>query len=71
MKNLYLFLFLLLFTANLFSQKPMFPEPLSPRIANYKIDVTLDDTEHAVYFEQAGNGVPVRKAILALVLGKK
>ncbi len=26
----------------LYAQKPMFPEPLSPRIANYKISVTLD-----------------------------
>jgi aspartate carbamoyltransferase catalytic subunit len=31
----------------------------------------LDDTEHAVYFEQAANGVAVRKALLALVLGEE
>jgi aspartate carbamoyltransferase catalytic subunit len=31
----------------------------------------LDDTEHAIYFEQAANGVAVRKALLALVLGKE
>ncbi len=30
----------------------------------------LDDTPYAVYFEQARNGVPVRQALLALVLGK-
>ena len=35
-----------------------------------EIDKSLDDTGHAVYFEQAANGVPVRKALLALVLGK-
>jgi aspartate carbamoyltransferase catalytic subunit len=30
----------------------------------------LDDSPHAVYFEQARNGVPVRQALLAMVLGK-
>ena len=35
-----------------------------------EIDKSLDKTEHAVYFEQAANGVHVRKALLALVLGK-
>jgi aspartate carbamoyltransferase catalytic subunit len=35
-----------------------------------EIDKSLDETEHALYFEQAANGVPVRKALLALVLGK-
>ena len=35
-----------------------------------EIDKSLDDTEHAVYFEQAANGIHVRKALLALVLGK-
>jgi len=39
-----------------------------PRVG--EISPELDDTKHAVYFEQAGNGVTVRKAILALVLGK-
>ncbi len=39
-----------------------------PRVG--EISPELDDTEHAVYFEQAGNGVTVRKALLALVLGK-
>jgi len=29
----------------------------------------LDKTEHAIYFEQAGNGIPVRQALLALVTG--
>jgi aspartate carbamoyltransferase catalytic subunit len=31
----------------------------------------VDATDHAVYFEQAFNGVPVRMALLALVLGKR
>ena len=35
-----------------------------------EIDKSVDSTEHAVYFEQAANGIPVRKALLALVLGK-
>ena len=35
-----------------------------------EIDKSIDETEHAVYFEQAANGIPVRKALLALVLGK-
>ena len=39
-----------------------------PRVG--EISPELDDTPHAVYFQQAGNGVPVRKALLALVLGK-
>ncbi len=30
----------------------------------------LDDTPYAVYFEQAANGVPVRQALLAMVLGE-
>ena len=39
-----------------------------PRVG--EISAELDTTEHAIYFEQAGNGVTVRKALLALVLGK-
>ena len=35
-----------------------------------EISPELDETPHAVYFEQAGNGIPVREALLALVLGK-
>ena len=30
----------------------------------------VDSTEHAIYFEQAANGIPVREAIIALLLGK-
>ncbi len=35
-----------------------------------EIDKSIDKTPHAIYFEQAANGIPVRKALLALVLGK-
>ena len=35
-----------------------------------EIDPALDSTEHALYFEQAANGVPVRQALLGLLLGK-
>jgi aspartate carbamoyltransferase catalytic subunit len=39
-----------------------------PRVG--EISPELDETSHAVYFDQAGNGVTVRKALLALVLGR-
>jgi aspartate carbamoyltransferase catalytic subunit len=35
-----------------------------------EIHPELDDTKHALYFEQAGNGIPVRQALLALVTGR-
>ena len=38
-----------------------------PRVNEISKDV--DNTQYAGYFEQAGNGVPVRMALLALVLG--
>ncbi|RMF07034.1 aspartate carbamoyltransferase [Candidatus Woesearchaeota archaeon] len=34
-----------------------------------EINYNIDDTPHAAYFGQARNGVPVRQALLALVLG--
>lgn len=34
-----------------------------------EMDESLDSTDYAVYFQQARNGIPVRKAILAAVLG--
>jgi len=39
-----------------------------PRVDEISIDA--DDTPHAKYFRQAFNGVPVRMALLAMVLGK-
>jgi aspartate carbamoyltransferase catalytic subunit len=39
-----------------------------PRIS--EIDRGVDHLECAEYFAQAGNGIPVRKALLALLLGK-
>ncbi len=39
-----------------------------PRVG--EISPELDETKNAVYFKQAGNGIPVRQALLSLVLGK-
>jgi aspartate carbamoyltransferase catalytic subunit len=39
-----------------------------PRVDELSPDV--DETPYAVYFEQARNGVPIRQALLAMVLGK-
>ena len=38
-----------------------------PRVG--EISPSLDNTPHAVYFQQAGYGIPIRKALLSLVLG--
>ncbi|NOR85347.1 aspartate carbamoyltransferase [archaeon] len=38
-----------------------------PRVNEIAVDV--DDTKHAIYFEQAKNGVPTRMALIALLLG--
>jgi len=40
-----------------------------PRVT--EIDPEVDSTPHAVYFKQAFNGVPIRMALLSLVLGGK
>jgi len=40
-----------------------------PRVT--EIHPEVDNTPHAVYFKQAFNGVPVRMALLSLVLGEK
>jgi aspartate carbamoyltransferase catalytic subunit len=40
-----------------------------PRVT--EIDPSVDKTNHAVYFKQAFNGVPVRMALLSLILGGK
>jgi len=47
------------------SLKIMHPLPRVDELAD-----DLDDTPYAAYFEQARNGVPVRQALLAMVLGK-
>jgi len=44
----FIILFILI-SSYLYSQKPMFPEPLSPRIANYTIDVKLDDEKKMLF----------------------
>ncbi|MGB9665664.1 MAG: aspartate carbamoyltransferase, partial [Ignavibacteria bacterium] len=38
-----------------------------PRID--EIDTNVDYTKHAYYFKQAANGIPVRMALLSLLLG--
>jgi len=43
------FLFFMLMTFIIYAQKPMFEIPLSPRIANYKIDVKLNTEEKMLY----------------------
>ena len=40
-----------------------------PRVT--EIDPEIDKTDHAVYFKQAFNGVPVRMALLSLVMGER
>ena len=40
-----------------------------PRVT--EIHPEVDKTPHAIYFKQAFNGVPVRMALLSLVLGGK
>jgi aspartate carbamoyltransferase catalytic subunit len=40
-----------------------------PRVV--EIDPEVDKTPHALYFQQAFNGVPVRMALLSLILGGK
>ena len=40
-----------------------------PRVT--EIDPEVDSTSYAVYFKQAFNGVPIRMALLSLVLGEK
>ena len=34
-----------------------------------EVDTSVDNTPYAYYFQQAANGIPVRQALLALVLG--
>ena len=40
-----------------------------PRVT--EIDPEIDTTPHAIYFKQAFNGVPIRMALLSLVIGGK
>lgn len=40
-----------------------------PRVNEIKTE--LDNTKHALYFEQAANGVPVREALLSILSGVK
>jgi len=38
-----------------------------PRVNEISTDV--DNTKHAIYFQQAANGIPIRQAVMALALG--
>ena len=53
-------------TLKLINKHAKIMHPL-PRVD--EIDVAIDDTENAIYFKQAHNGIPVRQAILGLVTG--
>jgi len=53
--------------ADLGDKKPVIMHPL-PRVGELATDVDL--LPNAAYFRQAQNGVPVRMAILATLLGK-
>ena len=54
---------------------PMFDEArknlkiLHPLPRVDEVQTSVDDTPYAYYFQQAANGIPVRQALLALVLG--
>jgi len=53
--NIYTILVLIIFfffNSNIFSQNPLFLTPLSERIANYDISVTLDTIEHKLIGEE-------------------
>lgn len=39
-----------------------------PRV--HEIDMRIDKTEHAAYFQQVANGIPVRQALLSLLLNE-
>ncbi|NRA38818.1 MAG: aspartate carbamoyltransferase [Planctomycetes bacterium] len=56
--------------ANMLSQAKDSLRVLHPLPRVNEIASDVDQTKHAHYFPQAGNGIPVRQAILSLVLGK-
>ncbi|MCK4797940.1 MAG: aspartate carbamoyltransferase [Spirochaetes bacterium] len=53
-------------TLNLMNKHTKIMHPL-PRVK--EIDASVDNTENAIYFKQAHNGIPVRQAILGLITG--
>ncbi|MBP7552190.1 MAG: aspartate carbamoyltransferase [Spirochaetes bacterium] len=53
-------------TMNVLNPKVKIMHPL-PRLD--EIDPSIDKLENAIYFEQAHNGIPVRQAILGLIMG--
>jgi aspartate carbamoyltransferase catalytic subunit len=58
---------LLLHTCHVEGKKATILHPL-PRVGEIATDT--DALPNAAYFRQAGNGVPVRMALLAMLLGK-
>jgi len=57
----------ILTATHLKNRKAVVMSPL-PRVD--EIDVSVDQTKNAIYFNQARNGVPVRMALLAMMLGR-
>ena len=53
-------------TLKLINKNTKIMHPL-PRVE--EISPEVDDTENAIYFKQAHNGIPVRQALLGLVTG--
>jgi aspartate carbamoyltransferase catalytic subunit len=53
-------------TISMMSKHTKIMHPL-PRVD--EIDMQVDETENAIYFKQAHNGIPVRQALLGLVTG--
>ena len=53
-------------TLNILGEETKIMHPL-PRFD--EIDPAVDKSKNAIYFEQAHNGIPVRQAILGLVMG--
>jgi aspartate carbamoyltransferase catalytic subunit len=56
-------------TATMLSEAPPQLRILHPLPRINEIAIDVDQTVHAHYFAQAGNGIPVRQALLGLVLG--
>jgi aspartate carbamoyltransferase catalytic subunit len=56
-------------TASMLANAPAHLRILHPLPRVNEIAIDVDATPHAHYFAQAGNGIPVRQALLSLVMG--
>lgn len=56
-------------TASMLAHAPTHLRILHPLPRVNEIAIDVDATPHAHYFAQAGNGIPVRQALLSLVMG--